>query len=360
MKMLEITRCAAGVLAVVLSCGLYGCSPSVEPPDSSLFANAQADYQAGNYDPAIAGFERVLQSNPKHHLAHYQLAIALQEKKRDYLGAIIHYSLYLKFRPEDDKTPHAEERLRICKTRLVEELRQGGDASASKAASSDDGKELAEKNNSLSADIKNLQTENAALRVKNESLTTMLAKLEAGLDPSSCSAQSDKTRVVNLKAEAKKVLAEMSEPKTKVTRRSLINPTDKELLEDDSDDGPSFSSSEVKSQIAQAKAEDESVPALPPAIKKPPLIINSSSSSDSKPVPSGVQGGGKNVLTGGSKKPSGSERPATYKVQHGDGLQAIAKRFYGNPAKWRDIQRANMDTIPADGRVKAGQVIKLP
>lgn len=358
MKKPEITRCAAGVLAVALFCGLYGCSPSVEPPDSSLFANAQADYQAGNYDPAIAGFERVLQSNPKHHLAHYQLAIALQEKKKDYLGAIIHYSLYLKFRPEDDKTPHAEERLRICKARLVEELRQGGDASASKAASSDDDKNLAEKNNSLSTDIKRLQAENATLRVKSENLKAMLGKLESCLDPSSYP-QSDKTRVTNLKAEAKKVLAEAGEPETKVKRNSLINPTDKELLEDDSDDGPSFSSSEVKSQIAQAKAEDESAPALPPAIKKPPLIVTSSSGPDSKPVPSGVRGKGIS-LPGGDKKPSGSERPATYKVLPKETLSDIAERYYGSRNKWRDIQKANMTTIPFDGKVRAGQVIKLP
>jgi hypothetical protein len=37
-----------------------------------------------------------------------------------------------------------------------------------------------------------------------------------------------------------------------------------------------------------------------------------------------------------------------------------AARFDGSRSKWRDIQKANVITIPADGRVKAGQTIKLP
>ena len=351
MKMPEITRCVVVGVTVALFCGLYGCSPSVEPPDSSLFANAQEDYQSGNYEPAIAGFERVLKSNPKHHLAHYQLAIALQEKKKDYLGAIIHYSLYLEFRPEDDKTPHAEERIRICKARMLEELRQGSNASASKAVASNDDK----KDNSLSEkDFKKLQAEVATLRVKNKNLKAMLGKLESCLDPS------DKKRATNLRAEVKKVLAEVGEPETNVTRRSLLNPTDREILDDVNDDGVSFSSPEVKAQIAQAKAEDESGPALPTPIKKPPLQVNPSSDPDPKPVLDGVRGKDLNNVLGGDKKSSGSERPDTYKVQPHETLSDIAERFYGSRGKWRDIQKANMTTIPTTGDVKAGQIIKLP
>ena len=78
-----------------------------------------------------------------------------------------------------------------------------------------------------------------------------------------------------------------------------------------------------------------------------------------KPVPSGVRGKGIS-LPGGDKKPSGSERPATYKVLPKETLSDIAERYYGSRNKWRDIQKANMTTIPFDGKVRAGQVIKLP
>ena len=352
MKKPEMIRRAAGALAVALFCGLTGCSPSVEPPDSSLFANAMEDYQAGNYEQAIHGFNRVLKNNPKDHLAHLQLAIALQDKKKDYLGAIIHYSLYLEFRPEDDKTKTAADRMQACKDLLLaEHARQSGNAPVRKAAPSEGDKKLAAENARLTAEVRKLKE-------GNKKLGATLHKLEPCLDVL------DKGRAENLRNEVKKVLAAVGDSETKETRRPLINPTTTQLLDDDSEDGPLASSPEVKAQLAQAKSEEDSGPARPPAIVKPPLIVNSSQSPDPKPVPGGARvgatSGSLNGLLGGGKKPSGSERPDTYKVQPHETLSDIAERFYGARGKWRDIQKANMATIPADGRVKAGQVIKLP
>ena len=324
----------------------YGSSPSVEPSDSSLLANAQKYYQSGNYEPAIAGFECFLKSNPKHHQAHFQLAVALQEQRKDYLGALVHYRLYLDLCPGGEKASQAAYRMKACKDMLLEEhARKSGRPFLRNTRDGEVARLLTEKSHLL--------TEVATLRVKNENLKAMLGKLESYLD------LSDKM-FAKLRAEMKKVRAEADESETKVKHCSSLNPTDKAILDDDSDDGPSFSSSEVKAQIAQAKVEDESGPARPPAIVKPPLIVNSSPGPDPKPVTSGVCGKGLDSMTGGGKKPSGSERPDTYTVQPGDVLQSIAERFYGDKSKWRDIKRANMDSIPADGRVKVGQIIKLP
>ena len=98
----------------------------------------------------------------------------------------------------------------------------------------------------------------------------------------------------------------------------------------------------------------------PPPIKKPPLIVDAAPEADPQPVPRSARSGAVDNFLGGGKKPSDSARPSTYKVQPGDSLMKIAERFYGSRSKWRDIQRENMATIPADGRVKAGQTIKLP
>ena len=106
--------------------------------------------------------------------------------------------------------------------------------------------------------------------------------------------------------------------------------------------------------------EDVSGATRPPPIKKPPLIVDNSPEPDPKPVPRAARGAG--ALDGllGGKKDAAPARPSTYVVQPGDNLMSIALRFYGARSKWRDIQKANMVTIPADGRVKAGQTIKLP
>jgi nucleoid-associated protein YgaU len=52
--------------------------------------------------------------------------------------------------------------------------------------------------------------------------------------------------------------------------------------------------------------------------------------------------------------------PETYTVEEGDTLMRISAKFYGTNRKWRDIREANKTNISSDGRVRAGQVIKLP
>jgi nucleoid-associated protein YgaU len=59
------------------------------------------------------------------------------------------------------------------------------------------------------------------------------------------------------------------------------------------------------------------------------------------------------------KKPSDG-RPETYVVQDGDTLYRIAQRFYGNIKAWQKIRDANKTIISNDGRVRAGQKIRLP
>ena len=351
MKMPEIARCAAGVLAIALFCGLYGCSPSGDLPDPNAFANAMEDYQSGRYDHAIAGFERVLKDNPKHHLAHYQLAVALQDQRKDYLEALVHYRLYLDLRPPDDKTPGADSRIDTCKDMLLaEHARKNGNAPVRKAAASDVDKKVSAENARLKAEVKKLKD-------GNQRLSATLRKVEPCLDIA------DKKRAANLRAEVKKVLAEVGESETKEKPRSLVNPTNTELLDDESGEGL-LASQDVKDKIAQMTAEEDSGPAQPSTIKKPPLIVSPSPGPDPKSVPSGARVGttkdGLNGLPGGDKKPSGSERPSTYKVQPHETLSEIAERYYGSRGKWRDIQKANMTTISPDGRVNAGQVIKLP
>ncbi|MBR3222406.1 MAG: LysM peptidoglycan-binding domain-containing protein [Kiritimatiellae bacterium] len=53
-------------------------------------------------------------------------------------------------------------------------------------------------------------------------------------------------------------------------------------------------------------------------------------------------------------------RPPTYEVQEGDTLYKIAVRFYGSIRAWRMIRDANKTLISTDGRVQAGDTIRLP
>ena len=52
----------------------------------------------------------------------------------------------------------------------------------------------------------------------------------------------------------------------------------------------------------------------------------------------------------------GAEQP--YTVQSGDNLSKIAKRFYGDAGKYRDIAKAN--AIDDPDKIKVGQSLNLP
>ena len=363
MKIPKLSPGFAAALAGAFLCGLFGCGQAVDTPTSSVYANAMEDYQAGRFDAAIAGFEKVLKSAPKDHLAHFQLAQLLQDVRKDYLGAIVHFRLYLDLRPSEDKTTLAADRIEECKNMLLAaQAQRNGNAPVREASSASVDKKRAEEAARLSAEV-------AKLREENKNLRYLLANL----------GESGKGRASTLSSEVKKMLTDLRVADDEETRRRSINPTNTELLDDDGEDGPLVSSPAVKKEISQVKADEASdatrppaikKPALlpdetsgatrPPAIKKPTLIVDNSPEPDPKPVPGAARGGALDGLLGGGKKPSAPARPSTYKVQSGDTLQGIAMRFYGSRSKWHDIQRANMTTISTDGRVKVGQTIKLP
>jgi len=73
---------------------------------------------------------------------------------------------------------------------------------------------------------------------------------------------------------------------------------------------------------------------------------------------------GMTVVEGTGQPPVGTETttvpPRTYTVQKGDTLFSLARRFYGNQARWKDIYNANRDTIRDPNTLKVGQVLKLP
>ena len=56
-----------------------------------------------------------------------------------------------------------------------------------------------------------------------------------------------------------------------------------------------------------------------------------------------------------------SATPNVYTVVSGDSLWAIAKRAYGDGAKWNSIYEANKSTIGANpNKIYPGQVLSIP
>lgn len=56
--------------------------------------------------------------------------------------------------------------------------------------------------------------------------------------------------------------------------------------------------------------------------------------------------------------PEGSR--GIYVVQQGESLSRVAKAFYGDAGRWRDLVEANKDKIPDPDMVKPGTIILIP
>jgi nucleoid-associated protein YgaU len=88
---------------------------------------------------------------------------------------------------------------------------------------------------------------------------------------------------------------------------------------------------------------------------KPPLPAAKTDRSGAAPAPLAISGQGEK-----EKVEKKRTIPETYTVEEGDTLMRISAKFYGTNRKWREIRDANRTVISTDGRVRAGQVIKLP
>jgi len=348
---------AVGLLALLaVSSGLLvGCNrrqtvSEIEERERStrLYSNAMDDLQAGRVDPAIVGFKAVVRQEPKSYSAHFQLATLLQDFRKDYISAIFHYREYLELRPKTDKATVANDRLKLCERLLTAEIVRKVGGSASEQLKKDNQRLVSERD-ALAEALKRVQAELAStnrvlarVSAENDMKKNLLSKL------TSDDARTAPTTAASALAELRKMEAEDA--------RRKINPTDAELLDDES--APSSTpvddrirnSSDVK-RLRQQLAADEKADAARPAAARPAQ----------KPV--ARQQNQLDSLFGGQAKQkpqSAPQRPSTYTVQEGDTLYKISERFYGSSRMWRRIREANKATISTDGRVRVGQVLVLP
>jgi len=75
---------------------------------------------------------------------------------------------------------------------------------------------------------------------------------------------------------------------------------------------------------------------------------------EERPDFSDVEGGSS------STAPSPETEEQTYTIESGDSLSKIAKHFYGDASKWRQIFEANRDVIKDPDLIHPGHTIKIP
>lgn len=65
-------------------------------------------------------------------------------------------------------------------------------------------------------------------------------------------------------------------------------------------------------------------------------------------------------VEGGSSSTAPPPAGQTYTVVKGDSLSKIAKHFYGDAGRWKQIYEANKDTIKNPDLIYPGQTFKIP
>ena len=269
---------------------------------------AMADYSAGRLDKAMEGLAKVLRDDPANTSARFQLACLQQDKLHDYLAALCNYREYMMQSPSSEKAGVAQERARICERELA--------SAFARKANAADGAAALDENARLKASLKTLTDENAALKASAE---------EMRKDLNACRRENEKLMRL--------VSSVGSDDDAHAKAADL--PSVRDLLDEECDEDADRArfSSDVKRLLDDEAAETAETPFKVTERK-----------SAAKPA----------------AEPLHEKRPETYVVQEGDTLYKLAVRFYGVRSAWTKIRDANKTEISTDGRVKAGQTIRLP
>ena len=291
-----------------------------------LYQAAMAEYTAGRLDKSIAGFEKVLKANPGNASARFQLACLLQDHRKDMLGAICNYRVYSALFPNGDKVAIANERAAACERMLAAELlkkyKLGGIAAQDEtiARLKGDSAKLTAELEATKKELDTAKNDLAALRRENERVRRMVLA-EASDDASEGRSKKEEGRSEKGKSE------------------TVALPSEKELVEDegaDVTDRVKFSA-DVANLIAEEKDETSERAPFGKTVRQ------------EKPTGKATE-----------QEPPHEPRPEYYVVQEGDTLFKLAIRFYGRKSAWTYIREANKATVSSDGRIKAGQKLRMP
>ena len=297
---------------------LTACDPSERREsererESRAFQSASADYKAGRIEAATKGFAAAVKDDPANAEARFQLACLLHDSAKDPAGAFCAYREYLMQRPSGDKAALAKKRLEMCERELAAVL-----AARHKLVGSNDAQSV------------------AAMRDALKAAKAKLAKLGGELDDA-------KRRIAAMTEEKKQLVAALKggDAESTVAKRPSVREI-QDLLDDDEGASPP----PVADEVAALKREESVESAL-----GTPLLTQRTAEQTAEL---------KKAAEEKSAKPKEAARPETYEVQEGDTLYKISMRFYGTIRAWRKIRDANKALISTDGRVQAGDTIRLP
>jgi len=285
-----------------------------------LYHEAMSEYVAGRLDTSIEKFETLLKSNPGNASARFQLACLLQDHRKDPMGAICNYREYKALFPKGDKIKIAEDRMAACErqlaTLLVKKYNLGGIVAQDET-------------------IARLRDDNAKLNAALEARTQELDGAKGDL--AALRRENDRIRRMVLAGAEDDAVAAPVPAKSAAAKPSDVPSEDDEVPSANAEIADRLKlSADVDNLIAEEKAETS---------EKTPFGKTQRRVEQPQAAPT---------------DPPHEERPEFYTVQEGDTLFKLAIRFYGRRSAWTAIRDANKAAVSSDGRIKAGQTLRMP
>lgn len=325
MKMPMTAISAATLELCAVFCGCDGGGSPLKRRDAA-YEKAMADYSAGRIEAATESFIAAVKTNPANADAWFQLAVLMQDFRKDCIGALACYRVYNMLSGESDKSGIAAERSAQCEAVLAGEIARR----ANLADVSGMMKELDAERAKAAAAVKDAAADAKARAIAEKRADTLEKEI----------------------ASLRKILSAMRDVPEEDgagahVRHGTTSGAPAAGAGDDDDGGPVVLNPEAKALFEEeegASASNSVEPAGGSAAVRPNM--------ETAPRPaSGASG--TSVAT--------QEIPKRWHVvQEGETLGEISKKYYGKKSSWRKIQDANKAIVPQDGKVRAGVKLQIP
>jgi nucleoid-associated protein YgaU len=128
---------------------------------SPLMRRARARADEGDVDAAIRLYKAALEDNERLARAHLDLALLLNDHKKDYVRAIYHYQRYIELRPDAEKNKLIEDRIRLAGQQYAARINRPDKREVDRESLEKENAELKEALKSLKDEVARLRKQTA-------------------------------------------------------------------------------------------------------------------------------------------------------------------------------------------------------
>ena len=295
----------AGVLTASVLLGLTGCDLLTVSQTGRNVREGNEAMARGEVQRALQHYEAALDGTMLSAEAHYRLGLLYEDQLKNEVGALHHFERYLELAPQGQFATDVKgyvDRLRLI---IVSRLSDGPVMPAREAA-----------------------------RLKNENLTLRQQLAELREQPPS-------GRGV---APAARAVATPPEPVAKPVPAPATP-------------GMVVAATPPPTAAPALRAEPEVRRAVPVAAASSAGSTGTDAAPKVQPIVSGSAPG---AAAAAAPAPAGDAAVRTYKVESGDTLVGISRKFYKNSGQWQKILEANKGTLTDPTKLKPGMILVVP